>query len=107
MEYHPIAINGKVYMRGRSNRTETVLVYTPDQDSWDVLPPPPVGDFTIATLRGRLLVVGGQDKSTYRKTNTIVTLDESSRMGPVTSPHANTNIFANSCCISEPSDRYR
>ena len=56
-----------------------MLVYTPDQDSWDVLPPPPVGDFTIATLRGRLLVVGGQDKSTYRKTNTIVTLDESSR----------------------------
>ncbi len=72
----PVAINGKVYMRGWSNRTETVLVYTPDQDSWDVLPPPPVRDFTIATLRGRLLVVGGEDKSTI--TNTIVTLDESS-----------------------------
>ncbi len=74
----PVAINGKVYMRGWSNRTETVLVYTPDQDSWDVLPPPPVRNLTIATLRGRLLVVGGRDKSTSKNTNTIVTLDESS-----------------------------
>ncbi len=74
----PVAINGKVYMRGWSNETETVLVYTPDQDSWDVLPPPPVRYFTIATLRGRLLVVGGEDKSTREITNTIVTLDESS-----------------------------
>ena len=66
-------------MRGLSNRTETVLVYTPDQDSWDELPPPPVRDFTIATLRGRLLVVGGEDKSTNKNTNTILTFDESSR----------------------------
>ncbi len=36
-------------------------------------------DFTIATLRGRLLVVGGQDKSTNENTNTILTFDESSR----------------------------
>ncbi len=65
-------------MKGESNGTETVLVYTPDQDSWDVLPPPPVRDFTKATLRGRLLVVGGKDKSTREYMNTIVTLDESS-----------------------------
>ncbi len=74
-----VDINGKVYTRGESNRTVTVLVYTPDQDSWDVLPPPPVYNFTIATLRGRLLVVGGLDKSTPKITNTILTLDESSR----------------------------
>ena len=60
-------------MRGSSNLTDTVLVYTPDQDSWDELPPSPVKHFTIATLRGRLLVVGGE------RTNTILTLDESSR----------------------------
>ncbi|XP_064397083.1 uncharacterized protein LOC135343962 isoform X2 [Halichondria panicea] len=76
---HPVAINGKLYMRGRRHWTETVLVYTPDQDSWDELPPPPVDDFTIATLRGRLLVVGGRDKSTKQKTNIILTYDESSR----------------------------
>ncbi len=75
----PVAINGKVYMKGSSNRTETVLVYTPDQDSWVVLPPPTVSYFTIATLRGRLLVVGGLDTLTSRKTNTILTFDERSR----------------------------
>ncbi len=75
----PVIINGKVYMYGMSNETTTVLVYTPDQDSWDELPPPPVRYFTIATLRGRLLVVGGQDKSTKKNTNTILTFDESSR----------------------------
>ncbi len=63
-------------MRGE---TDTVLVYTPDQDSWDVLPPPPVKYFTMGTLRGQLLVVGGLDKSTYEKMNTILTFDESSR----------------------------
>ncbi len=76
---HPVAINRKLYIKGLSNdRTDTVLVYTPDQDSWDELTPPPVMDFTIATLRGRLLVVGGQDK-TKKKMNTILTFDESSQ----------------------------
>ena len=75
----PVAINGKLYMIGSSNWTMTVLVYTPDQDSWYELPPPPVRNFTIATLRGRLLVVGGRDRSTNEKTNTILTFDESSR----------------------------
>ncbi len=76
----PVAINRKLYMRGWSIRTGgTVLVYTPDQDSWDVLPLSLVEDSAIATLRGRLLVVGGKDKSTNKKTNIILTFDESSR----------------------------
>ncbi len=75
----PVAISGKLYTRGVSNGTVTVLVYTPDQDSWDELPPPPVLYFTIATLRGQLLVVGGRDISTNEKTNAILTFDESSR----------------------------
>ncbi len=76
---HPVTVNGKLYMRGDSNRTTTVLVYTPDQDHWDVLPPPPVRHYTMVTLRGQLLVVGGEDKSTNKITNTILTFDESSR----------------------------
>ena len=75
----PVAINGKLYMIGSSNWTMTVLVYTPDQDSWYELPPPPVKYLTIATLRGQLIVVGGEDKSTKEITNTILTFDESSR----------------------------
>ncbi len=75
----PVTMNGKLYMYGYGNGTHTVLVYTPDQEHWDVLPPPPVEYFTVATLRGRLLVVGGVDKSTDKTTNTILTFDESSR----------------------------
>ncbi len=71
----PVAINGKLYMRGRINRTDTVVVYTPDQDSWDELPPPLVNRFTVATLRDRLL--GGRDISTYALKDSILTLDES------------------------------
>ena len=83
----PVAINGKLYTRSWSNGTTTVTVYTPDQDSWDELPPPPVGDFAIATLRGRLLVVGGEDKSTNEKMNTILTFDESSQQWVQSLPH--------------------
>ncbi len=79
----PVAINGKVYMKGSSNWTVTVLVYTPDHDSWDDLPPPPVRYFTIATLRGQLLVIGGVDKS---KTNIILTYDASSRQWALSLP---------------------
>ncbi len=72
----PVAINRKLYMRGLSNWTETVLVYTPDQKSWTELPPPPMYQINVATLRGRLLVVGGWDKSTEKKTDAIFTFDE-------------------------------
>ena len=75
----PVALNGKLYARGGSRGTETVLEYTPGHDQWTKLPPPPVFDFTIATLRGQLLVVGGRDKSTGKVTNTILTFNEHSQ----------------------------
>ena len=75
----PVALNGKLYVKGRSGRTLTVLEYTPDDDKWTALPPPPVDSFTIATLRGQLLIVGGTDKSTNKATNTILTFNEHSQ----------------------------
>ena len=75
----PVAVNGKLYVIGRSWMTWTVVEYTPDHDKWAGLPPPPVESFTIATLRGKLLVVGGKDKSTDKKTNKILTFDEHSQ----------------------------
>ena len=75
----PVALNGKLYVRGWSRGTWTVLEYTPGDDQWTELLPPPVYDFTVATLRGQLLVVGGRDKSTYKKTNTIITFNEHSQ----------------------------
>ncbi len=65
-------------MRGDCNETETVLVYIPNEDIWHKLSHP-LKHFTIATLSGRLLLVGGIDKCTYKTMNTIFTLGENSQ----------------------------
>ena len=75
----PVALNRKLYVRGKRRRTQTVLEYTPGHDRWTALPPPPVRDFTIATLRDQLLVVGCMDYSTLKKTKTILSFDEHSQ----------------------------
>ena len=73
----PIAFNSKLYVRAyTATQKGIVLEFTPSRDQWTELPPPPVEDFTIATLRGQLLVVGGRDKTTCKTTNTILTFDE-------------------------------
>ena len=77
----PTALNGKLYVSGRDriNNTYAVLEYTPDLDQWAELPHPPVYNFTIATLRGKLIVVGGKDKSTDKITNTTLIFSEHRR----------------------------
>ena len=72
----PVALNGKLYIRGGIRQTVTVLEYALDLQHWADLPPPPVHTFTIATLKGQLLVVGGMDKSIGKKSDTIFTFDE-------------------------------
>ena len=72
----PVALNGKLYVMCG---TQTVLKYTPGDDQWTELPPPPVCNFTVATLRGQLSVVEGRDRSTNKATNTILTFDEHSQ----------------------------
>ena len=73
----PVALNGKLYVRakGYSNRPDTILEYTPDDDQWAILPPP-LQEFTLATLRGQLLAVGGRE--VIEKSNKIFTFDERS-----------------------------
>ena len=79
----PVALNGKLYVRAGTSLfiddSATVLEYTPDWDQWTELRSPRVNDFTIATLRGKLLAVGGKDKSTDKDTNTILTFNEHSQ----------------------------
>ena len=73
----PVVLNGKLYVRHWSYN-DAVLEYTPENDRWAQLPYPPVKHFTIATLRGQLLVVGGEDESD-KSSNAILTFDNSSR----------------------------
>lgn len=75
----PMVIGGRLYSKGWSNNTYTVLVYTPDQDNWDELPSPPVENFSIATLREQFLLVGGRDKSTGQKSDKILSFDNCSQ----------------------------
>ena len=75
----PVALNGKLYVRGWARGTVTVLEYTPGDDQWTELPRLSVFDFTIATLRGQLLVLGGEDMSTDKVTNAIFKFVEHSQ----------------------------
>ena len=76
----PVAFNGRLYTRSIGRRGEDVFEYTPGQDQWAKLPPPPgVSYFTIATLRGHLLVVGGTNSSTDKAVNTIFAFDTHSK----------------------------
>ena len=69
----PVVVNSKVYFRGKSHGTTTICVYTPGQDVWDELPPTPVYDFTIVSLKVQLVLVGG--KSTDKVSNMILVWD--------------------------------
>ena len=74
-----VVLKGKLYFQGEKSRTETVLKYTPISDQWTELPPPPVKHFAIATLKSELLVVGGVNISTDKKSHKILTFDEQSQ----------------------------
>ena len=75
----PVVHNGKLFIRSESFNSEAVLEYTPGYDQWAELPSPPVKSFTVAMLRGQLLIVGGENKSTQKKTNTILTFNTQSK----------------------------
>ena len=84
----PVACNDKLY----GSSCDTVLEYTPSCDQWAVLPPPPVHSFTVTTLRGQLLVVGGMDKSTGEDTNVLFTFNQHSRRWVQTYPAMPTAV---------------
>ena len=83
----PVPLNGKLYIRGwretENEIIETVLEYTPDRDRWTELPPPPVIDLRVTTLRGQLLVVG---KSTDQVNTRILTFNKHSQRWVSTHP---------------------
>ena len=76
----PVALKRNVYVSGVSKGVVTIYVYIPGHDVWDDLPPPPVYDFTIATVKDQLSVlVGGRDNSTREVSNKITVWDSQSR----------------------------
>ena len=79
----PVTLNGKLYIRGvDSEWAWNVYEYTPRHNQWAKLPPPLVNDFTIATLKDQLLVVGGFECEgcvVGRTSNIILSFNQSSQ----------------------------
>ena len=92
----PVILNGKLYVRHWSYN-DAVLEYTPENDRWAQLPHPPVKLFTVATLKGQLLVVGGEDKS-GKTSSAIFTFDNRSRKWTQSYP-AMPNVLSFSAAI--------
>ena len=78
-----VVFNGKVYVGGGAASTnlqrQTVIIYDPQKDSYDTLPPYTCKYFSIAVLNNQLVVVGGEDVRTNKKTNQLGVWNEQSR----------------------------
>ena len=55
------------------------MVYDPQQDSYDTLPPYTYNWFSMAVVNNQLVLVGGRDEHTNKKTNMLGVWDELSR----------------------------
>ena len=68
-----VVFKGKVYIGGGGASSEreaqTVIVYDPQQDTYDTLPRYPYVYFSMAIVNNQLLLVGGHDARTGKETN--------------------------------------
>ena len=83
--YYPQAIvfKGKVYIGGggsaSNTQMQTVMVYDPQQDSFDTLPPYTYMLFSMAVVNNQLVLVGGRDVQTGMVTNKLGVWNEQSK----------------------------
>ena len=64
----------KVYIGGgwaTSGMERIVMVYDPEQDSYDTLPPYACKCFSMAVINNQLVLVGGRDVQTDKATNKL------------------------------------
>ena len=76
-----VVFKGKVYIGGGSSITHshTVMVYDPQLDSFDTLPPYTFVWFSMAVVNNQLVVVGGRDVRTDKVTNNLGVWNEQSK----------------------------
>ena len=85
MSHYPqvVVLKGRVYIGGgqaSSNRErQTVMVYDPQQNSFDTLPPYTYKSFSMAIVNNQLVLVGGRDVQTVKATNMLAVWNEESR----------------------------
>ena len=78
-----VVFKGKAYIGGglasSDRERQTVMVYDPQQDSFDTLPPYTCRYFSMAVVNNQLVLVCGKDVQTGRKTNKLGVWNEESR----------------------------
>ena len=78
-----VVFKGKVYIGGgdalSDREMQTVMVYDPQQDSFDTLPPYTCSWFSMAIVNNQLVLVGGVDVRTVKVTNKLAVWNEESR----------------------------
>ena len=78
-----VVFNGKAYIGGgmapTDRQRQTVMVYNPQKDSYDTLPPYTCKWFSIAVVNNQLVVVGGVDIRTSKLTNRLGVWNEQSK----------------------------
>ena len=85
MESYPQAVvfKEKVYIGGgvapSDRKSKTVIMYDPQKDSYDTLPPYTCKWFSIAAVNNQLVLVGGVDIQTTKNTNQLGVWNEQSK----------------------------
>ena len=73
----------KVYLGGgmasSENNKQTVIVYDPKQDSYNILPPYTYIYFSMAVVNDQLVLVGGSEIQTYKATSMLGVWNEQSK----------------------------
>ena len=79
-ETHSVWLNGKLYVGGGGIYGEIdaqLLIYSPSEDSWEVIPTPTYY-YALATYHSQLVLVGGLDPSTHKPTSKVWLLEDRS-----------------------------
>ena len=110
MYYYPhvVVFKGKMYIGGGAassdRERQTVMVYDPQQDSFDTLPPYTYTWFSMAIVNNQLVLVGGGDVQTGKVTNKLAVWNEES--GKWTHPLPPMTTACNSSSVTSHNNRW-
>ena len=79
MRYHPqaVVLHGKIYVGGgKSEKNTQVMAYDPRLELWSVLPSYHYELFAMTSIEDQLVLVGGEDTRSRKKTNVLGVWDE-------------------------------
>ena len=103
-----VVFKGKVYIGGGAvlsdREAQTVMVYDPQQDSFDTLPPYTCKWFALAIVNNQLVLVGGRDIQTGKNTNKLGVWNEES--GKWTHPLPPMTTACNSSSVTSHNNRW-